>query len=487
MSSDTTTQQYAQIIEAGTFEAEDHWYAKALNATIHPMISFFLNLDKERIINRYCHLHPMVKRAKLAELLDYKCKYFMWAGADLINVTSAKGKRQMVVIENNSCPSGQKSMPLREDHKEEGSYRLLIERTFKPFLKSKRGAPRIKGGLALIHDKNPMETLGYAKVIADVFEEPVYYTAFHENDEDPPVKFEDGVMFVRTEDGEWHQIRAAFRYVTQRPWNRIPLHTKTRILNPIIACLTGGRNKMVAAKAYDFFNAEIQKYGLKIIIPETIWDVSKAEIPLWVKKMGGQAVIKIPYSNAGQGVFTIVTEKELEEFMTKEFKYERFIVQSLIGNYQWSSTSSEGKFYHVGMIPNAKGNTFVFDLRMMVSSTKEGIRPLVVYSRRAAKPLIDHIEEGSDSWAMLGTNLSIKNEDGSWGSDTNRLMLTDRRDFNKLGIGLDDLIEAYIQTLLSTIAIDKMAQTLTNAKGKFSMRLFKPLNDDRALMEEITL
>ncbi len=487
MSNEGTTKHHAQIIEGGTFEAEDHWYPKALNSTIHPMINFFLNLDKERIVNRYCHLHPMVKREKLAELLDYECKYFMWAGADLINVTSAKGKRQMVVIENNSCPSGQKSMPLRDDHQEEGSYRLLIERTFKPFLKSKRGAPRIKGGLAVIHDKNPMETLGYAKVIADVFEEPVYYVSFHEDDLDPPVKFEDGIMFVRTEDGEWHQIRAAFRYVTQRPWNRIPLHTKTRILNPIIACLTGGRNKMVAAKAYDFFNSEIREYGLKIITPETIWDVSKAEIPLWVRKMGGQAVIKIPYSNAGQGVFTIVTEKELEAFMAQEFKYERFIVQSLIGNYQWSSTSSEGKFYHVGTIPNAKGNTFVFDLRMMVSSTKKGIRPLVVYSRRAAKPLVDYIEASSDSWEMLGTNLSVKNPDGGWGSDTNRLLLTDRRDFNKLGIGLDDLIEAYIQTLLSTIAIDKMAQTLTNAKGRFSMRLFKPLNDDKTLVDEITL
>lgn len=480
-------QHFAQIITKGSFEADDHWYPKALNSTIHPMVNFFLNLDKERIIKRYCHLHPMVNREKLKELLDYQCKYFLWSGADLINVTSATGKRQMVVIENNSCPSGQKSMPLLDDHQEEGSYRLLIERTFKAYLKSKRGAPRIKGALAVIHDKNPMETLGYAKVISDVFDEPVYYAAFHHYDENPPVKFENGIMYVRTEDGEWHQIRAAFRYVTQKPWNRIPLHTKTRILNPIIACLTGGRNKMVAAKAYDFFNAEIRKDGLKIVIPETIWDVSKAEIPLWVKKMGGQAVVKIPYSNAGQGVYTIVTEQELANFMAQEFQYERFIVQSLIGNYQWSSTGSAGKFYHVGTIPNTKGKTFVFDLRMMVSSTKEGIRPLVVYSRRAAKPLANIITESSDSWQMLGTNLSIKNKDGSWGSDTNRLMLTDRRDFNKLGIGLDDLIEGYIQTVLSTIAIDKMAQMLINAKGRFSMRLFKPLNDDRALVEEITL
>ena len=106
---------------------------------------------------------------------------------------------------------------------------------------------------------------------------------------------------------------------------------------------------MVAAKAYDIYNTELEPFGLKINIPETIWDVSKEEIPLWVQKLGGQAVIKIPYSNAGQGVFTIINEQELEAFMAQEIEYKRFIVQSLIGNYNWSSTSSAGKFYHVGI------------------------------------------------------------------------------------------------------------------------------------------
>ena len=473
----------ARIIQPGSFEAHEHWYPKALNATIHPMINFFLNLDKERIITRYCHMHPTVQKEKLREILAYKCKYFLWAGADLLNVTSAGGKRQMVVIENNSCPSGQKSMPLLDDNQEQGSYRLLIKRTFKPYLKNLRH--KINGGLAVIYDKNPMETSGYAEVIADVMKEPVYYASFHKNESDPAVKYVDGVMHVRKEGGEWVPIRAAFRYVTQKPWNRLPLHSKTRILNPIIACLAGGRNKMVAAKAYHIFNAELQPFGLKINIPETIWDVSKNEVPLWVKKMGGQAVIKVPYSNAGQGVYTIVTKNELDAFMELDFEYDQFIVQSLIGNYNWSSTTAAGKLYHVGTIPNAKGNTYVADIRMMVSTTEEGIRPLCTYARRSELPLADHIEDSTNSWKMLGTNLSVKNEDGSWGSDTNRLVLMDRRDFNKLGVGLDDMIEAYIQTVLSMVAIDKMAHTLMNKQGKFRMRLFKSLNDDAGLINEI--
>lgn len=473
-----------EIVKPGSFAGENHFYPKALNATIHPMVNFFMNLSKDRIINRYCHLHPMVNEEKLHEILDYKCKYFIWGGADLINSTSAAGKRQMVIIENNSCPSGQKSMPLLDDNVEEGSYKLLIERTFKHLLKPKQGVAKLNGKIALLYDKNFMEASGYAAVIADVFDEEVMLTPYFNGESTEHVKFEDGILFIHNE-GEWHQIRGAFRYLTQKPWNRLPLVTKTKILNPIIACLAGGRNKMVAAKAYDMYNTELREFGLKINTPETIWDISKEEIPLWVRKMGGQAVIKIPYSNAGQGVFTIINEKELEAFMEMDIEYERFIVQSLIGNYNWSSTSSAGKFYHVGTIPTAKGETFVTDLRLMVSTTADGIKPLCFYSRRAAKPLADFIDTGSDSWSMLGTNLSIKEGVNQWGSDTNRLMLMDRRDFNKLGLGLDDLVEAYIQTVLSTIAIDKMCRNLYNSKGKFRKKLFKSLNNDNTLLNEI--
>lgn len=477
--------QSVQLITPGSFVCEHHWYPKALNATIHPMVNFFLNMDKKRIITRYCHLHPKVNREKLDEILSYKCSHFLWSGADLINATSANGRKEMVVIENNSCPSGQKSMPLQDDNKEDGSYRLLVERTFKPLVNSKKGR-KVKGRLAVIFDKNHIETTGYASVIADVFNEDVFLIESYSDIENPNLRIEEGVFYVL--DGEnWTPLRAIFRYVTQKPWNRIPLHTKTLILNPIIACLAGGRNKMIAAKAYDIYNTELQEHGMKINIPDTIWDVSKAEIPLWVKKLGGQAVIKIPYSNAGQGVFTIINEHELDEFMKLNIEYDKFIVQSLIGNYEWSSQSQKGKFYHVGTIPNLKGETFVADIRMMVSNTENGIKPLCMYSRQALRPLKDSLNSSEGSWDMLGTNLSIKLGENKWGSDTNRLLIMDRRDYNKLGLGLDELIETYIQTVLSTIAIDKMCQSLFNSKGKFRMKLFKSLNNDATLLNEVRI
>jgi hypothetical protein len=472
-----------RLIKPGQFEPHEHWYPKALNATIHPLVNFFLHLQKERIIQRYCHLHPRVSRTYLMQLLDYRPRYFLWAGADLMHVTNEDGKRQMLVVENNSCPSGQKSMPLADEHQEEGGYRLLMERTVKPYLQSRKTSVD-GGGLAVIYDKNPMETSGYAAAMANAFSEPVHYLPYYDAG-DTSIRFENGVCLIRTSRNTWKPMRLVFRYLTQQPWNRLPISSRTHIINPVIACLAGGRNKMLAAKAYDFLNTELFSSGLEIITPLTIWDVRKDEIPLWINKLGGHAVVKNPYSNAGQGVWTIINQKELDAFMCLEQKYDRFIIQSLIGNYAWSSRSDRGKFFHVGTVPNERGKAYVADIRMMVSATPKGIRPLSVYARRAKSPLTDRIDEHTNSWDILGTNLSYRDEDGNWQTDTNRLVLTDRRDFNRLGLGLDDLIEGYIQTVLSTIAIDKLAQNLINTQGKLKSRLFRSLDDDQVLINEI--
>ncbi len=471
-------------IQPNSFDAPKHWYAKALNATIHPTVSFFFSLDTDRIVNRYCHLHPIVDRDFLIKILSYEPEYFFWSGADLLNVTSAGGKRQMVLIETNSCPSGQKSMPLRDDFQEMGGYKTLIEQTFLPQMRKK--APK-EGVLAVLFDKNNVESAGYAASLAELLNETVYLIEFTHTDPDPPVRVQDEWIEIKDENGDWLRVRAVYRYVTQKPWSRIPLHCKTFIFNPIVACLAGGRNKMIAAKAYDFLNAEIEKSGLSISIPETIWNVSKEEVPLYVNKMGGQAVIKVPYSNAGQGVYTIVNQRELDNFMSLSFDYEQFIVQSLIGNYQWTSKTSKGKLYHVGTVPDKKGNSYVADIRMMLHATEQGLKPISIYARKAANPLVGQLESSDNSWDILGTNLSIKLPNGTWDSDTNRLILMDRRDFNKLGIGLDDMLEGYLQTVLATIAIDKMAQKLMNSEGRFRMDLFDSLNHDTALLREIML
>lgn len=477
-----TAPAYARVVP-GSFDAPRHYYPRVLNAQIHPLVRFFLSLDNERIVRRFVHLNPRVDADALRTILATKPRYFRWAGSDLLHVTTADGRRQMVVVETNSCPSGQKSMPAYDDQDEQGAYRLNLANGF---LASVRGKRLPEGGLAVIYDKNFMEASGYAAALADLTGEHVHLVEFPDGAAEPRAWFDAGQLLVRDESDTVHPVRCAFRYVTQRPWNRIPVQTRTYILNPVLTCLAGGRNKLVAAKAYDLYNAELDAVGLRIRTPETIWDVAWAEIPLWVRRLGGHAVIKVPYSNAGQGVYTITSGAELDRFLAEAPRnYERYIVQSLIGNHSWSSTGPRGRLFHVGTVPNKRGASYVADVRMMVSGGPDGFRPLVIYARRASEPLLDTLADGVSSWDMLGTNLSIRDPDGSWDTDRTRLLLMDRKDFNALGLGIDDLIEGYIQTVLCTLAIDKMACNLVGSKGQLKMKLFRSLNDDAALADEI--
>lgn len=468
----------SQIIVPNTFNGQNHWYEKSLNATIHPMVSYFLNLNTTQIVNRYCHLRPKVDKEFLRSVLEYKPKYYLLSGADLFHVTTSQGKRNMVIIENNSCPSGQKSMPLLNEFNDKGGYKEFVEKTIKPLIAQKK-----KKNVAVIYDKNFMEASGYAHALADMAGEEVDLIPYY-NKNDEHIRLNDGYLEFK-KDGVWKRLDVVFRYLTQHPWDRLPVLSKTIIVNPVIVCLAGGRNKLMASKAYDIYNAELEAHNLKILTPETIWDVNKNEIPLWVSKFGGKAVVKIPYSNAGQGVFTITNKKELDDFMAIDIQYEKYIVQSLIGNANWSSKTSSGKYYHVGTMPNKRGESYVLDFRMMIHSTEDGYRPLSIYSRRARKPLSDKLDSGSHSWDVLGTNLSYRKEDNSWGSETSRLLLMERKEFNNLGVGIDELIEAFIQTVLSSIAIDKMAIQLIGSKGQLKRKLLRSLNDDATLLNEI--
>jgi hypothetical protein len=229
----------------------------------------------------------------------------------------------------------------------------------------------------------------------------------------------------------------------------------------------------------------LNERGLALHSPETIWDVTREEVPLWIERMGGYGVVKVPYANAGQGVYTIASKEELEAFMDAEQRYERFIVQGLVGHPRWSSRTSRGRLFHVGTVPNKRNEIFVADLRVMVGAGPDGFFPVALYARRTRSPLLADPGEKMDSWAMLGTNLSVKRADGSWDTQPERLLIMDSRNFNRLGLGFDDLVEAYLQTVMAVTSIDDMAQRLVNTKGQFRRRMFASLNPDPALLEEV--
>lgn len=517
----------SMIVEPNTFEDNEHFYPNILNMRLHPTVAQFLSLSRKQIALRYCWRKPTVDYEALLNLISTPSKHFKWAGSDLMHVKDFHGNSELTLIETNSCPSGQKSAPPIDMSDTQKTYRMLIERGLWPSLveKEKNGTAVVGGVLAVIYDKNPMETSAYASALADVSGEKVYFVPYVDSSVVKDV--EPNVRFVKANDGsgeyileiknidynnsiastddneEWLPVRAAFRYVTQKPWKRIPIHTKTVIFNPIIACLAGGRNKITAAYAYDKFNEKHADVGLKMSYPMTKINVAYSDLRESVEDMGYKCVIKIPYSNAGQGVFVINSKKDMTKFEAKiselemDFKNCKFLLQALLG-HSLTADDDPAMRVHVGTIPDKKGEKYVFDLRMMVSSGTCGLKPLLVYARKAHTPLPiklpteDDDDNDDDEYASghdyYVTNLSVLEHPGTFSSDVSRLVPAAEHCFDALGIGIDLLIEGYIQTCMAVHAIDELASELleTSTDGFIDVTSnLSMINNDINLLREI--
>jgi len=449
------------MISPGKFNRQLYYYDNVIDKRLHSTVQTFLFYTRSDFIDKYCTKHRGVQKNVLEGLLDYKPKHFFWSGTDLYKVATG----EMIVLETNSCPSGQKSMPTLPKNKfDVNGYSLLMYQ----FLELANKKNDISGVLAVIYDKNYMEVSGYAKEMANLSGERIHLVEI--DDENENIRWENDILHVFCKDaGDFLPVRAAFRYVTQRPWAKIPIHSRTFIFNPVLSCLAGGRNKLVAHKAYEKFNKEFENFGFKIHTPATICDVVLENIEEIVRAMNYKAVIKIPYSNAGQGVFTIHNRGELEEFLVGSFEipYQKYIIQELIVSN--------------GTKVDAHGHKYVFDMRFMIYFTERGYEPLVLYARRALMPFVE--DNTGKSRDIYLTNLSEKTA-GGWTTHNERLLLMDEIDFPSLDIDLENLVDAYFQSVFATIAIDKMACEIYDEENGVN-EFFRQLNDDKTLFDEI--
>jgi hypothetical protein len=120
-----------------------------------------------------------------------------------------QGQRQMIMVETNSCPSGQKSMPV-SDANEFGGYGVVMDGTFRALLGR---VPLDLGVLAVVYDKNPMEASGYACVMAERFGERVWlveYSMSSHGSEEALVRWIDDLMHVRENPTKGRGSRGGF-------------------------------------------------------------------------------------------------------------------------------------------------------------------------------------------------------------------------------------------------------------------------------------
>lgn len=61
--------RYANVVTPDSFEIEEHYYSRVLNAQQHPLVTSFMSLTNKVVAARYCHLHPSADQEELLKLL----------------------------------------------------------------------------------------------------------------------------------------------------------------------------------------------------------------------------------------------------------------------------------------------------------------------------------------------------------------------------------------------------------------------------------
>lgn len=456
----------------------DLGYGLAHGSSSHHLVDQFLKMSQEEIAASYA-FRQGIKKERVLELLKRETTYMLWSGSDILNVIDVNGKKRKVILETNSCPSGAKDLPSANfGCLEDSAYGKILSATLLPRIER-------EGDLAVLWDKNKVETKAYGQVLANLTGRRVHYIPLFNQDDVKQLNFDPHTLKING-----FNIAGTWRYVTQEPWKRISVYPKTVMINPIIACIAGGRNKLIAAKAYNEFNQN--NPDLAIDIPYTTEEMNKQEVINLLKKWK-YGVVKLPYSNAGQGVFTIASERDLKEFEQEVSADKSLILQQLIGFEQITSNGTMSPLTHVGGIVD--GKRFAIDLRMMVINGQHqdgqtGYKPVSLYARRAAQPLEDLCKPDVPSWEVLGTNLSeLTGKEKytnrkKWAVHNDRRIVTTEKDFPQLDLSLDDLVDAYVTTVKANAAINDIAEYLMEG-GEFHPQRFSELNGDQTIVKTL--
>jgi hypothetical protein len=374
-------------------------------------------------------------------------------------------EEKMCLIEVNSVATGSMSFP-SIDTEFYNQYDYIIQESFLPLISHIK---KEDGVLAVLDDAFYPEGFGYATSMAKLSNEPVFHVNLSEN-YDSYFRINNDYLEI-IYDNKWRRIRACYKYVQTRPWLKLPVYSKTFIYNSLLACLAGGRNKAIASLAYENFNKESP---IKIRHPLTITNLTKEGV-IKIAKDRGMGVAKGLYGNGGEEVFFLMDNNQIENFSKQDLSYNNYIYQDLIGLRTWFKDDRSNRYYHVG---TAEKDKKVFDIRTCVAYTENGFRPSSIFSRKAKSPLKEKLEDITDYKKVLSTNIG-----GSIDYD-NQVVILDEEGFAHIGVKLENLIDAFIQTVLGAISIDMMACSLMK-DNQFDHEKYLSLNHDEKLYEEL--
>lgn len=126
-------------------------------------------------------------------------------------------------------------------------------------------------------------------------------------------------------------------------------------------------------------------------------------------------------------------------------------------------------------------------IRIIACSLPSGFKMTAIRGARAPEPFASICSETNRS----PTSTKTLNEDayitniGTDDRSASRLVILDDAAMRGLAIGIDDIVDGFIQTVFSIHAIDAMCKRLTTSDGELNLQLLKELNPDPQLLAEL--
>jgi len=407
--------------------------ARAKGLRIAEPFRSLLDTPPAALAASYAARHPGVDRDETTALLCSEARRFYLAGVDLMTVGDARDSR-FVVIEINSAPGFAYCTPGRDAW--ERAYRrtadLLLERL-----------PRAQWpDVALLTEsKIPIETEGFSAVLRDSIgaEVPVLAPA----DLRAVCRDAAGNRVRLTVRGR--PLRGGLRYLHLNPWELLPPNAEGVFVNGTDVDLAGGRDKIAAHHAFTLFNDRYARRGLAIHTPPT--RIVERDEP--APRSDRLVVRKVPHGNSGIGVDFVPSSTPAGY---------RHLEQQLL-----LPPGHEVDDYPPLRPLVAGGERYVYDLRVVIGGTRRGFVPLMMYARRARRPLRDlRSLDPAVLDDFLKVNIARVARHGSIVLEEERLTLPDAAGAASLGLSRDQLVDAVVQSILATIAVDR-AETATHA------------------------
>jgi hypothetical protein len=412
-----------------------------------------LDADKETIIECYLNNIGKNSRETLRYIMNERSRHFILAGVDLMAVENREtGERDFLLLEINSAPGFIYCTP--ENDAAEYGYKRLIH-----LLLDHTPKDQWDGIVHFSEGKVPVEDRGFFHYYREILKRDVNILGPRDLEK---------LSLNRENQLEYRgrPITGAIRYIHKDPWNYLAPSVKGTFINSTKVDLCGGRDKLMAERAFD--SCIVHNKKIVLSRPECFTAHTREELEHIILSKEFPLVVKKRFLNSGIGIYFILNKdlSVLKELSDKDFP---IVVQQMI-IAPGTGINSDFPWEQKGVC--IEGKRYAYDLRVVVASGPDGYKPLMVYGRRGRRPFSDlkNCGHGTEIFDDIFKVNIAKKKGSDFVFESNRLILPTDEGWEMLGITESELMAAYMESILSLYAADRFCDSY---EGRFDELLAK--------------